>query len=88
MRYEISDKRVDDNSYVVCLVSVPEFPEKKDELDPIVRTPLLAVCAATHDGAGWSFCNLYRDEKHIIGDKLIERKTPLDTWVWCTQYSA
>jgi len=88
MRYEISDKRVDANSYVVCLVPVPEFPDKKDDLNPIVRTPLLSVCAAVHDDDGWSFCNLTADEKHIIGDKLLELKTPLNSWVWCTQFSA
>lgn len=87
MRYEVTTKKKGKHSFAVCLLNVPEFPEDKENLDEIVRDPLLAVIGAVHGIDGWSFTSLSADEKHVIGDSMLDLGLSVNQWAWCTQYA-
>ena len=86
MIFEVTEEKKDVNSFAVCLVEVPAFPIEPENVAAIVRTPLLAVVGAVLDEDGWSFANLSKDEKHVIGDLMLEKKAEVNNWMWCTKY--
>lgn len=83
--FVISKEKIDDNSFIVCLLSVPDFPVQPDHLMEVVRKPLQAVIGAIYGSNGWSFTTLDRNERHIIGDELNSRNALPGEWFWCTQ---
>lgn len=88
MIFKIDKNKTDVNSFAVCLLDVPEFPEHKESISSVVRMPLMAVIGAVLDDYdGWSFASLSKEEKHIIGDLLLKKGAKVDEWWWCTQFA-
>jgi len=84
-RCEIHESRQDESSFIVALLSVPNFPDDKP-CKEIVRMPLQAVIAANDDSGEWGFCILDADEKNCIGSKLNELGVKECEWKYCNLY--
>jgi hypothetical protein len=62
----------------VARVSVPKLPRPHHE---VVRNPVAAVVCAYKYNDGWAFVGLSAEQKHEIGDVLIEKDIPMNVWV-------
>ena len=82
---EIHSKKQNDLSFAVMLIPISSFPTD-DKIDKIVRLPLHALVAAQNDDEGWSFICLSREEKHCIGDAMLEDEWEIGRWFWCNLY--
>lgn len=86
--YKVTKEAIDDNSFYVCLVEVPDFPFNNERRMEVVRNSLIAVIGAVYDeGDGWSFTDLTKEEKFEIGDQLVELGAKTNDWFACTQYA-
>lgn len=86
-RCKITKTREVNHAFAVMVIAVPSLPDDKPCKD-IVRIPLLAVIAANDDGGKWGFVNLNQDEKHCIGDMLLDLEIPVGEWVYCELYES
>ena len=86
VRFEVTKEKDDVNAFPVCLVDVPAFPVDPGNISDVVRTPLLAVVGAVLGDDGWSFANFSKDEKHAIGDLMLEKGASVGEWLWCKQF--
>ena len=75
------------HEFAVKFLDTGGFPDD-GPVDDIVRKPHLAIIAANNiiDGK-WSFANLSAEEKHCIGDKMLDFKCEINIWYWCELFS-
>lgn len=82
-KYKVTKEAINENSYRVCLLSTPKFPDDRP-LKDVVRGNGYAVIAASCDEKGWAFIALTPEEKKVIGDQIDE--TDANTWLFCTEW--
>ena len=86
-RCKITNGKNTKDAFLVALIEVPKFPDEK-ALSGIVREPLSAVIAATDDDDARTFLALDNDEKHCIGDALVEHGAGFGIWKYCEIFEA
>lgn len=82
----VTTKAINDLSFPVSFIEVGSFPKFVNKLDPVVRTPPVAIIAMTCNHDKWSFMNLTADEKKAIGKAMEEENVAVGEWVWATLF--
>ena len=82
MEYEadIYDYKNCDDSFLVCLIETPKFPDGYEMHDGFHN---LAVAAAYIDDGKLKWTTLNEDEKNCVGDAMIDSNCDFGTWYWC-----
>ena len=85
MEYEahIYDFKDCDESFLVCLLETPKFPNDYKMHDGFHH---LAVIAAYDNGGKLKWTALNVDEKNCIGDAMLESYCNVGEWYWCNLF--
>ena len=83
MKCIITSNKEKTESFAVCLLRTPYFPTKLPLKQGVFN---MAVIAANDDNGAWGFITLAKEEKDVIGSKLLEVKAEYNKWYWCELY--
>lgn len=86
LRVELSNTKVDENSFMVALIPALPIPTELNAMKTITNCAVIAA----NDEAGneiYSYVHLESDEKELIGDCLSEACVPMSKWVWCNLFT-
>lgn len=82
----LNAERFDKNSFLVCIIEMPELPEGIKSADFYTECAVVGVTGTDEDENVVGAVYLSMDEKEAIGDQLSNSCVPIDKWVWCNLY--
>ena len=82
-RIAISEERIDADSFAVCLVDVPDFP---NEGTPFISRKLpvnTGLLCSRITNQRWDFFQLDDETHYLVGSALIDAKADKAIWYYC-----